>query len=133
MTTRYIIAILIVSIFIATLHGCRVRSINGELDAQWKVTTIQNLITGEETHPESVYYCLYRHTVNLTRDNNIIIAGNMVYAHDRLKLEFPTISNVNDLSPWGIASTNTDFEVMTLSSRHLTIKSDHAIIELKKW
>ncbi len=114
------------------LTGCRKGGINGDLDGQWRIITIENLATGEITEPTNLFYCIYLHTVNLTSPS-VAATANMTYSGKTLKLDFPTFKDPAPLNKWGIYSTETIFNVERLNSTHLTLASESARIILRKF
>lgn len=112
---------------------CRKGGINDELDGQWRIISIQTLPDGTITEPQDRFICLYLHTVNLTT-GPVKATGNMTYSGDKLTFEFPyEKGNPLSLSEWGIYDWTTTFTVEHLSSSNLILRSDSAIITLKKF
>ena len=113
--------------------GCRKGDINGDLDGQWQIMELERVDEGEVCHPERTYYCLYLHTVNLTKADGSKIGGNMIYEEGkRLTLDFP-VTSVDKLYDWGIYERTTTFEIEHLSSEKMVLKSDKAIIVFRKF
>ncbi len=111
--------------------SCRKRSINGDLDGQWQVMEIE-YADGTVENPEGVYYCLFLHTVNLTRIGGVVCAGNMIYEGDKLSLEFP-YATPEQLKTWGIDSKETTFTILHLSGSRMTLRSGYSLIQLRKF
>ncbi len=130
--TKRLIYILVAISTITLLTGCRKGGINGDLDGQWRIITIENLATGEITEPTNLFYCIYLHTVNLT-SSGVIATANMTYSGKTLKLDFPTFKDATPLNKWGIYSTETVFSIERLNSSHLTITNDVVRIILRKF
>ncbi|MEY8245035.1 lipocalin-like domain-containing protein [Heminiphilus faecis] len=116
---------------IVLMTGCRKRSINGDLDGQWQIMKI-TLADGTVENPEQYYYCLYLHTVNLTNVKGAMITGNMEYGGNTLTLKFPT-NEASSMLRWGIDAKETTFEVKHLSHSGMTLHSDYATIEFRKF
>ncbi len=113
--------------------GCRKGDINGDLDGQWQIMELERVGEGEVCHPERTYYCLYLHTVNLTKAGGGVIGGNMMYEEGKLlTLNFPN-TKVEGLYYWGIYDRTTTFEIEHLSSEKMVLKSDKAIIVFRKF
>lgn len=113
--------------------GCRKGDINGDLDGQWQIMDLERVGEGKVLHPERTYYCLYLHTVNLTKAGGGGIGGNMIYEEGkRLTLDFPG-ANVDRLYDWGIYERTTTFKIEHLSSEKMVLKSDEAIIVFRKF
>ena len=122
-------------IFAVTLLGatsCRKGGINGDLDGQWRVITIENYVNGDITEPQNVFYCFYLHTVNLTAPS-VVAAGKMTYSGNSLSLECPYNNDNISLSRWGIFTSETIFKIERLNSSHLIIESGWARITMRKF
>ncbi|WP_167761591.1 lipocalin-like domain-containing protein [Barnesiella sp. WM24] len=128
--TNKILILLMAAVFALTVSSCRKRSINGDLDGMWQVMSIE-YADGTVVNPESTYYCLFLHTFNLQRPGNRI-AGNMIYEGDELKLEAP-YATASELNPWGMNNTVTTFRILRLTSGNMTLESDYAHLELRKF
>ncbi|MDE5688504.1 MAG: lipocalin-like domain-containing protein [Paramuribaculum sp.] len=125
-------AIFATIILFATTASCQKRGINGDLDGQWRIISIENLQDGTTTEPTGLFICFNLHTVNLTR-GGVIFAGNMVHDGDKIALEFPYNTDNTSLNEWGIFSWQTTFEITHLTGKNLTLRSESAIIHLKKF
>lgn len=129
---NYIASAIAAIIFIATAMSCQKRNINGDLDGQWRIISIENLQEGTTTEPQGLFICFNLHTVNLTK-GPVIFAGNMVHDGNRIALEFPYNTDNVSLNEWGIYSWQTTFEITHLSGSDLTLRSDTALICLRKF
>ena len=132
--TRIVASVAIVLI-LATLASCRKGGINGDLDGQWRVLTVEDLSTGTVTEPTNIFYCFYLHTVNLSNPG-VAATGIMTYSGTSLTLEFPYFpANYTEgtLSSWGIYTTETNFKIERLNSNHLTIASTRSRITMRKF
>ncbi len=128
--TDKILLLLMASLLAVAASSCRKRYINGDLDGMWQVMSIE-YNDGTVVSPEATYYCLVLHTFNLQRPG-VRIAGNMVYEGDMLKLEAP-YATAESLKPWGMDDTVTTFKILHLSGSKMTLESDYAHIELRKF
>lgn len=124
--------IVLVCIIASAATSCRKMSENGDLDGQWQILSIEYLGDGTVTNPKGYYYCLFRSVVNLTSRTNPLQAGNLVYKDRKLTLSMP-YSTVEQLAPWGMNATETTFEVKHLSKDKMTLQSDYALIEFRKF
>lgn len=131
-TIKHFILIATVILTVSLLTGCRKGGINGDLDGQWRIITIENLATGEISEPTNLFYCIYLHTVNLSSPS-VAATANMTYSGKTLKLDFPTVKDAASLNKWGIYSTETTFNIERLDSSHLTLASENARITLRKF
>ncbi len=118
--------------------GCRKHYINGDLDGQWQVLTIEYKSDGhtDNVKTSQVYYCFNLHTVNLRQSKASPgqIIGNMKYDKKTLTLEFPTaVDDPGQLSAWGMSATPTTFAVRHLSGDKLVMESDFAVISCRKF
>lgn len=129
--TQRFTMIFLVAMLSLVAGSCRKRYINGDLDGQWQVMSIETA-DGEVKYPNQVYYCLFRHTFNLRGIGLPTIAGNMVYEGDMLKLEAP-YSKDADLLPWGMNKSVTTFDIIYLSGKNMTLQSDFSTITFRKF
>ncbi len=129
--TNKIIVLLMTALLAVAAVSCRKRSINGDLDGMWQVMSIEYK-EGRTVNPEGIYYCLFLHTFNLRKTGGYSIAGNMIYEGDELKLEAP-YATPEQLEPWGINSKVTTFRILHLSGSKMTLESDYAHLELRKF
>lgn len=128
----YAAAILTAMLLSIAATACRKGGINGDLDGQWRVITVEHLDDGTVSEPYNHFYCLYLHTANLTNPG-VTATANMTYDKDagRLTLEFPY--GTEQLAPWGIYASPTDFAIEHLTSQTLVVASDKARITMKKF
>lgn len=124
--------IILVCITASVSTSCRKMSENGDLDGQWQILSIEYLADGTVTTPKGCYYCLFRSVVNLTSRTNALQAGNLIYKDRKLTLSMP-YSTVEQLAPWGMNATETTFDVTRLSKDKMTLQSDYALIEFRKF
>ena len=61
-----------------------------------------------------------------------MITGNMEYGGNTLTLKFPT-NEASSMLRWGIDAKETTFEVKHLSHSGMTLHSDYATIEFRKF
>lgn len=85
-----IISVLSAVVMLSAMSSCRKAPINGALDGQWQLMTVDRA-DGTQIVPEHrVYYCFYLHTSNLMSPNVDKATANMTYVKDKeLTLEFP--------------------------------------------
>lgn len=114
-----------------TSQSCRVTSNHGDLDAQWQVMSIE-LADGTTRQPDRLYYAFFRSVVNLRGAGLPMQAGNVSFDGDKLMLSMP-YSTTDDLLPWGMNATETTFQVRQLTKRKMTLVSDYAVIEFRKF
>jgi len=124
--------IILVCIVASASTSCRKMSENGDLDGQWQILSIEYLDDGTIINPKGFYYCLFRSVVNLTSRANPLQAGNLIYKDRKLTLSMP-YSTVEQLAPWGMNATETTFEVKQLSKDKMTLQSNYALIEFRKF
>ena len=102
---------------LSVLTGCRKHYINGDLDGQWQILTIE-------------YVSAHLRQVFATPG---AVLGNMKYDKSTLSLDFPTVENTSDLSAWGMNAVSTTFTVKHLSHEKLVMESDYAVISCRKF
>lgn len=129
---RVIIPLLLLPFLFSCAHY---HNINGHLDGQWQLMTI-DMPDGTQTTPNSVYYCIAMHTMNLTSPYHGTETANMAYDKDSgtLNLEFPYAGN---LSFWGLpeAPCSVTFKIMELNKQHLMMRleTDGKIFTFRKF
>lgn len=137
MKTIKILAMLAVIAAMSVLYGCRKHYINGDLDGQWQVLTIEYLSDGHEENVKSkqIYYSFNLHTVHLRQSHGSPgwVVGNMKYDEKTMTLAFPLVEDVVDLSAWGMNSATTTFAVKHLSKEKLVIASDYSVVTCRKF
>lgn len=131
-----ILSIIIITIATMGSTSCRELALNGDLDAQWQVMTL-DYPDGTQSAPGQYYYCFYRHTANLTTPGLYPITANLTYDGDDLTLEFPYVSSPTQLAPWGITVPDDatkpqggwiiHYTVNHLSSKKLVMTTDLGI------
>jgi hypothetical protein len=125
------ILMLLTVIMLLAVGSCSKNPINGDLDGQWQIMSIV-YSDGHMEIPEQLYYCFSLHTVYLSAPGSGV-GGNMVYEGDKLSLDIAHAEKATDLLPWGINSIVTNFDVVELTSSKLTLKSEYATIEFRKF
>lgn len=132
-----LLKILLPILALLLMSGCRKHYINGDLDGQWQVLTIEYKSDGsvDNVKAKQIYYCFNLHTVNLrqSKASPSILAGNMKYDKKSLTLEFPTVNNPSELSAWGMNSPSTTFTMRHLTGEKLVMESDYAVVSCRKF
>lgn len=121
-------------ILIATLTSCREAPTNGDLDAQWQLTSITINSTGETIEPDGKYFCIYRELIQLSNGGSIITTGCLAVKDNIMSIDFPMITSpeeIERLASWGIGTNKPSFEIVSLNSRHMVLKSDYSTITLR--
>lgn len=113
--------------------GCRKAPINGDLDGQWQVMTI-DFADGTSSQPDRVYYAIYLHTVQLHAVSGSGATGNMTYDRDAstLYFDFPYAAP-GTLKRYGISGSSVKFDILKLTSKILVLQSDEAMITFRKF
>lgn len=132
-----ILAMLAAVAVMSALSGCRKHYINGDLDGQWQVLTIEYLSDGHVDNVKSkqIYYSFNLHTVHLRQVYGLpgAVVGNMKYDEKTMTLDFPLVEEVASLSAWGMNTTVTTFAVKHLSKEKLVIESDYSVVTCRKF
>lgn len=124
------------------LSGCRQWPINGKLDGQWQIMTIENRHTGEITTPEPrQYICFNLHVCNLWEYDGINKpAAELTYSKgdDSLSLRFSEnnvtgIKNITILPKWGIYNLNVKFNILELDGKSLVLESDDSVLRCRRF
>lgn len=132
-----ILAMLAAVAAMSVLSGCRKHYINGDLDGQWQVLTIEYLSDGHVDNVKSkqIYYSFNLHTVHLRQVHGSpgAVVGNMKYDEKTMTLDFPLVEDAASLSAWGMNSAVTTFAVKHLSKENLVIESDYSVVTCRKF
>lgn len=118
--------------------SCQKSPINGKLDGQWQVMTV------EPEPPEillknRLYYCFNLHICQLTTyGDGAVATGNMIYDQDTQTLEvsFPNISTPREialLKQYGIYENPVTFIIEHLDSKTLKMRDGETVVTLRKF
>lgn len=127
----YSVLFIVAAVFAVVFNSCEKGPTNGNLDNMWQVMTIENLADGVKTHPEGMYYCIYREVIQLQFQGHKLQTGVLEYKNGILTVDFP-MAKPGQLADWGIQGTSERFEV-SLGSSHMTLRSQTAVLELRKF
>ena len=127
----YSALVIAAAMFAVVFNSCEKGPTNGNLDNMWQVMTIENLDDGTKTHPEGMYYCIYRELIQLQYPGHKLQTGMLEYKDGILSVDFPLVKP-GDLAKWGIPGTTERFEVH-LGSSHMTLRSQTVLLELRKF
>lgn len=127
--------IMIAAVMLMLLTGsCRKAPINGKLDAQWQVTSIEFADGSPSIGKSRLYFNFYLHVVQLTGASGI--TGNMVYSDNKIAMDFPnnvTEDKLKQLTRYGIMRNPVVFEVLKLDGSTLVMKSDETTITCRRF
>lgn len=129
-------ATLLSILILSMLTSCREAPTNGDLDAQWQLTSITINSTGETIEPDGKYFCIYRELIQLSNGGGIITTGRLVVKDNIMSIDFPMITTpeeIGRLAPWGIDTNKPQFEIVSLNSRHMVLKSGYSTITLRSF
>ena len=85
-------ATLLSILILSMLTSCREAPTNGDLDAQWQLTSITINSTGETIEPDGKYFCIYRELIQLSNGGGIITTGRLVVKDNIMSIDFPMIT-----------------------------------------
>lgn len=125
----------VIACLILCLGGCRKAPINGKLDGQWQIMSVETPDT-VYTPAERVYICFNLHVVNLTNLHNDVYAGNLSYSDGRIAMDFPYQehpSQMKVLNRWGIYANPVVFDVAELTGSRLLMVSPQSTITLRRF
>lgn len=131
-----ILAPAIAAITIAATSACREAPINGHLDGQWQIMSVE-YSDGQTLAPDRYYFCFYRHTANLTHYGETHLGANISYTPESKSLIIDIPAPNEWLGGWGInrhSPTSLDFQIVSLSRKHLIMTLDStATFTLRKF
>lgn len=140
----YISALICMAMMIMLPVGCRKAPINGKLDAQWQIMSIENKKTGEvETPANRRYIDFGLHVVNLrsvtsTDGPGAVYSGNLSYdkGASTVAMDFPYNKegdSFNNLGKWGIFTNPVKFDIVRLDSKQLVLSSPESVITCRRF
>ena len=136
----YILPLLCSVLTVIAVTSCRQAPINGKLDGQWQVMTIEHLTEGRtETPHVATYIDLNLHVVNLRRNSaGGAVAGNMNYdkTASTVSMDFPYNQDSDGflaLRMWGIYTNPVVFEIIKLDGKQLVMRSPASIVTCRRF
>lgn len=118
------------------IPGCQKAPINGDLDGQWQVMTVEPEAP-ETIITERMYYCFSLHTCQLSMyGSGIWASGNIVFNNNLLTLDFPDANsdlNIARLKQYGIYSNPVTFTIEHLDKNKLILRDGEVTISLRKF
>lgn len=128
--------ILAATFILLGFSSCKL-SINGDLDGQWQVMTVEPEVT-EQPIKNRLYFCFYQHICQLTAYNeSVLFTGNMKYDEGKtLYIDFPKASSplcAEQLKQYGINSNPVNFVVEHISRNKLILRDGETIVTLRKF
>jgi hypothetical protein len=132
-----IVSIIFILLTVVGHNSCQKSPINGHLDGQWQLMTVEPAPT-ETSIDERLYYCFSLHTVQLTAyDMGPVLSGNILKFDDNtLVLEFPyatSNSQIVLLRQYGISTNPVSFTIEHLDKNRLVLKENNITITLRKF
>lgn len=130
---RTLICLSTIIFIVAFSTGCRKAYINGDLDGQWQVMSIEYQ-DGTLVSPERTYYRINLHTMQLFAVGYGQQTANMTYDRDEASIycDFPR-SDVKALSRYGISSNPVNFKILEMTSKKLVLSTDGTVISCRKF
>lgn len=135
---KIFLAAIIAITSIALLESCRKAPINGKLDGQWQIMSINSVDDDTQLLPENAlrYVCINLHVIQLTGGGTV--SGNMHYdkSEQFINCDFPYNTEgltFSRLENYGIYENPAKLEILTLTSSKLVYKSSGAIVTCRKY
>lgn len=134
--TLYITRLTILIGIIPTVYGCQKSPINGDLDGQWQVVTVEPEVT-EIILTEKLYMCFSLHVCQLSQYGGVWTTGKMEYVNNQtLYLYFPyaiTYLSEAKLRQYGINKNPVTFTIEHLDKKSLILRDGDVIVTLRKF
>lgn len=134
---KYIAMLMASAFFLASICSCQKSPINGDLDGQWQVLSVEPLpVDPDPMFDTRLYYCFYMHVCQLSIPGGVWIDGNMDYSGNQLSIDFPKLLNpleLNALSQYGINSNPVVFQVEYLDRKKLVLRDGETVVTLRKF
>ncbi len=136
MKLKFYIYIIVLTGLLITMAGCQKSPVNGDLDGQWQVMTVEPEAP-ETIIQDRIYLCISLHTCQLSvYGSGIWTSGNMSYSDDKLTMEFPNANSpesIARLKQYGIYSNPVTFTVVFPGKDKLVLKDKDAVVTLRKF
>lgn len=129
---------LFISIALTALSTCQKAPINGDLDGQWQVMSVEPE-PDRQPFDVNIYYCFYLHTCHLTSyGEGVWTTGNFSFDGESLSLDFPYLDMEKPLvseklSQFGISSNPVTFDVAHLDNKKMILKNGNTTVTLRKF
>ena len=112
--TTYITKFLsVVSVLLITMTSCQKSPINGDLDGQWQVMSVEPEPSYTEPgYDTRLYYCFSLHVCQLSIPGLVWISGTLEYSPGHVTIYFPkdlTSQEKRILMQYGINSNTVNF------------------------
>lgn len=122
-----------IAVIVTFFSGCRKAYINGELDGQWQVMSIEYQDGTCET-PDRTYYRINLHTMQLFSVSHGKETANMTYNREEgsIYCDFPR-SDLKALSRYGISSNPVNFKILEMTSKKLILQTEGTVISCRKF
>lgn len=128
----------------ALFGSCRKAPINGKLDGQWQIMSVEWLADGSDISPELRSYIdinlhvIQLRNVSLSETQGSLISGNLAYDKNNstMTVDFPYNTEggkLMQLQPWGIYSNPETFEIVKLDGKQLVLKSSQTMITCRRF
>ncbi len=118
---KRILLLIAVAIAIAAAPGCNEAPLNGHLDGQWQIMTVE-FPSGRVIRPDRYYFDFYRHTATLTHYGETSYSANLTVTDDSVKIFIPW--DHLWLGEWGIERHTPymiEYKVIDLSRKRLVM------------
>lgn len=120
-------------LLLVTAAGCRKAPINGDLDGQWQIISIEE--NGKDTGyaDKQHFYCFYLHVVQLT--GNGTVTGNLHYADNQIAMDFPNCdaATLSRLINWGVRHNPEVFDIVKLTGSTLIMQNGDIVVTCRKF
>lgn len=139
------------SILLTIGVGCDKTPINGPLDGQWQLMSIETPTGTRQTKSDGVYLCFQLHLCQWYRLNEHSMYSHFIHEDDSIRFyDFVYVSGQfhegdNDewitpeemaegvMGAWGIHSTDITYHVRTLNNSRLTLERADTVLSFRKF
>ncbi len=125
-----------ITIFIITivilLTGCRDKSGYKELDGMWQVRSVQYIGEDEKELLTDLYYSFQVNVMQVKKIGSGQRYGQYWYTGDSIRVWFPS-TTANYMKLYEIGDTIDNFKVDYLKKGKMTLQSNYATLELRKY
>ncbi len=136
-----ITTILLLMLMMMGVSSCDKKPINGKLDGRWQLMSIEGK-DGQTTACNRIYYSIQLHLIEISdkSDKPKTFIGRFSNGGDEITVgDFRRRYNeeqhatLEELAVFGLYQLDTRFKVEQVSRKHLTLRSDDACLNFRKF
>ena len=135
----------VIAVLLMTAFGsCRKAPINGKLDGQWQIKSVEWLEDGSDISPllrsyiDINLHVMQLRNVSMSESAGSVYSGNMVYdkSASTITVHFPYNlegTPLLALQAWGIYTNPVTFEIIKLDGKQLILKTPQTLVTCRRY